>query len=562
MVDGQQDCVRGRNIMRLPQRFIRTILASFAMLSALCVFPVLAPHTAPAFAQRATVSAEFRAALEPYGEFRSHRRWGAVWVPAQVGRDWRPYTVGRWVYSDDYGWYWASADEEEEWGWIVYHYGRWTWDDELGWCWVPGREWAPAWVEWRRGSRHIGWAPLPPDEVIVEVREDPRFWIFVEPRHFVNLRIHEVTLRPEPVFFRNTLVVNETVYVRERNFAVNPGIAPQIVAAAVGRPIRAFDVRPRILAGTADIRGAIQVRTEDLRREEFRRSIVREREVRQSATVFNPAPSVPAPQALKPNERGRLGDTPPRAASGTTGAAPQERQPPTGTAPGLRERERAPDTTAAPDRAPPSLRERDRPPSLREGDRERGTTGVAPGLRERDRERGTTGVAPERPSGPPSMRERERERGTKGPAGLRERERDTTGPGLRERKRERGTTGVAPERPSGPPPGLRERGPDRPSGPPPGARERGPDRDSLGTPAMRGPDRGAMGAPPDRPAGPPAGLRERGPERGTVGAAPSRERSGPPAMRGPERGPSVAPERPSRPPGLGEGGGRERGGRD
>jgi uncharacterized protein YraI len=34
----------------------------------------------------------------------------------------RPYTVGRWVFTDRYGWMWASS---EPFGWATYHYGRW-----------------------------------------------------------------------------------------------------------------------------------------------------------------------------------------------------------------------------------------------------------------------------------------------------------------------------------------------------------------------------------------------------------------------------------------------------
>jgi hypothetical protein len=307
----------------------------------------------------------------PYGEFRQHSRWGEVWLPANVGRDWRPYTAGRWLYSNDYGWYWASDDAEAQWGWVVYHYGRWVWDNDLGWCWVPGREWGPAWVEWRRGTRHIGWVPLPPDEIIVEVRDNPRFWVFVEPRNYVATRISTVIVLPEPAIFHETVVVNETVVVRERNFAVNPGIAPALIAAGVGRPIQAFNIRPRVLAGTATLNGAVEVRTEDMRHEDFRRSIARETNIRQSSNIIRPAANVPPPQTLGPNERGKLGENPPRAAaSATTGAAPQQ---PSGPQPGLRER----------------------------GGPERGTVGAAPerpkspqpGLRERGPQ-GTTGAAP------------------------------------------------------------------------------------------------------------------------------------------------------------------------
>src|SRR5262249_16730671 len=146
---------------------------------------VVALSIPPAMAQHVSISAEFRTALEPYGQFHRHRRWGEVWSPANAGRNRRPNTVGHWVYSNDYGWYWASDAAEAQWGWIAFHYGRWVRDDDLGWVWVPGREWGPAWVNWRRGGGHIAWAPLPPDEIIVEAREEPRDWVVVEPRNFL-----------------------------------------------------------------------------------------------------------------------------------------------------------------------------------------------------------------------------------------------------------------------------------------------------------------------------------------------------------------------------------------
>ena len=80
-------------------------------------------------------------------------------VQAQQSRDWRPYTNGRWAYTDA-GWTWVS---EEPFGWATYHYGRWTRLRDVGWVWVPGEEWAPAWVSWRSGDNNVGWAPLPPE---------------------------------------------------------------------------------------------------------------------------------------------------------------------------------------------------------------------------------------------------------------------------------------------------------------------------------------------------------------------------------------------------------------
>src|SRR5262245_51386361 len=61
----------------------------------------------PAAAQDAV---DFRAALEGYGQWVQHPRWGEVWIPEQVPQDWQPYRIGHWVYTDDWGWYWDSEE--------------------------------------------------------------------------------------------------------------------------------------------------------------------------------------------------------------------------------------------------------------------------------------------------------------------------------------------------------------------------------------------------------------------------------------------------------------------
>ena len=89
------------------------------------VVPVSIPgFITPAHAQVRTLPADFRQALEPYGQWVSHQRWGEVWVP-EVPADWQPYSKGHWVYTEEWGWYWVA---DEEWGWIPYHYGRWIHD--------------------------------------------------------------------------------------------------------------------------------------------------------------------------------------------------------------------------------------------------------------------------------------------------------------------------------------------------------------------------------------------------------------------------------------------------
>jgi Family of unknown function (DUF6600) len=267
--------------------------------------------------------------------------FGPHWNPTAVGNDIRAGVTfgfqrigraigapGRWLYTNDWGWYWISDDSEAQWGWATYHYGRWVVDDDLGWCWVAGDEWSPGWVQWRRGddAEYIGWAPLPPDEVVVTYRDEPRFWNFVRGRDFIAPRIASVILpiRQYDVFIRQTVIVNRTVLIRDR-FAVNPGIAPNIIAKFSGRPLRTFDVRPVVLAGTAQIPGALQVRAQDVRSSNFRAQTT----VRQTQNIVRATDRVQAPQPLAAGEQGRLGDNPPRAAQGrpsTTGQAPGARE--------------------------------------------------------------------------------------------------------------------------------------------------------------------------------------------------------------------------------------------
>ena len=197
------------------------LLASVAIGAAiLTAAPMLGvgPLT-PAQAQY-VVDAEFRIALSPYGRWQNHGRWGEVWLPDPIPSDWRPYTRGRWIYTDDWGWYWEAADEEAAWGWIAYHYGRWVLDRDLGWIWVPGEDWGPAWVDWRYGDDHVGWAPLPPDDLLVEYQDDPIYWSFVRPRYLLAPRVFLVLVPPRDriVIIRRTKIVNRTVIVdRDRD---------------------------------------------------------------------------------------------------------------------------------------------------------------------------------------------------------------------------------------------------------------------------------------------------------------------------------------------------------
>ncbi|TIM21658.1 MAG: hypothetical protein E5Y61_31910, partial [Mesorhizobium sp.] len=146
-----------------------------------------------------------------YDELSSHGDWvsyrgATVFVPVDVADDWRPYTLGHWVYTDQYGWLWVS---DEPFGWATYHYGRWGYADDIGWYWVPGTRWGPAWVSWRREREHIIWAPLPPrrdpDLISIEVTIDTTpdfYWVVVPTREFLADDISVVVIRDEPEFVR------------------------------------------------------------------------------------------------------------------------------------------------------------------------------------------------------------------------------------------------------------------------------------------------------------------------------------------------------------------------
>ena len=149
--------------------------------------------------------------LQPYGLWVSYSPYGYVWVPRDVGYRWRPYSRGRWAWTD-HGWTWVSV---ERWGWIAFHYGRWGWDRRMGWFWVPDIVWGPAWVGWRWGGGHIGWAPLPPGADFHPGRGFGRrdwnipyqYWVFVRGRDFMDRSLDRWVLPYE----RNTTIINLTV---------------------------------------------------------------------------------------------------------------------------------------------------------------------------------------------------------------------------------------------------------------------------------------------------------------------------------------------------------------
>lgn len=206
--------------------------------------PIAAATAEPAKASASVSLSFFYDSLSGHGDWFVSANYGYVWRPYGVSASWRPYSDGRWVYSD-YGWTFVSYSS---WGWAPYHYGRWYFDPYYGWVWVPGTEWGPAWVTFYEGPGWIGWAPLPPRVSYVSWRGgyiDPRAFCFVEARHFLDSNVHR---RIAPVSYNTRLVRSTrdiTRFSRQRNVAVNVGLSVDRVEKVTRTRVRHYRVNDR-----------------------------------------------------------------------------------------------------------------------------------------------------------------------------------------------------------------------------------------------------------------------------------------------------------------------------
>jgi hypothetical protein len=311
------------------QSIVRRLLVGAATGLALAVagvsMPIVAGALTPAIAQ---TSEDMAAALDAYGHWVRHPSYGQVWAPDGVPPDWRPYEYGHWVFTDDWGWYWVSDDQEDDWGWVVYHYGRWAHDRGLGWFWVPGDEWAPAWVDWRYGGDDIGWAPLPPDDLVDAYDDNAEYWSFV-PLGYIGepeLRRYYVPRDRRTVLLRDTRIINRPVHIEGRRVWVNPGLAPGFIAGRTHVALHAYNVRPRVFGATAGVQGAVTIRRDQLHNKgDIRR--VAPVTIQRTTTAIAPTANVPPPKPLGKGEHGVLGSHPPRAVQSTVTPAPQPQAP-------------------------------------------------------------------------------------------------------------------------------------------------------------------------------------------------------------------------------------------
>lgn len=208
--------------------------------------------------------------LAPHGQWFYQAEFGWVWHPTRVTSGWRPYTEGQWVWSDDAGWVWAS---NEPWGWATDHYGRWYFDPIYAWTWVPGRVWAPAWVNWRVENGYIGWAPMWP--AYFDQYPDRRWdrwghdhdwdrrhngrdwdrWVFTRDRDFASDRVGRLAIRDrherDRLYSRSRDV---TRWDADRPERLSSGIDRRMIEKASGRPVRGVQLESVDRPGKRDAR--------------------------------------------------------------------------------------------------------------------------------------------------------------------------------------------------------------------------------------------------------------------------------------------------------------------
>lgn len=218
------------------------------------------PYTPPP----AEVVTTYQTELQPYGEWVETREYGRCWVPRGRPAGWRPYTMGRWQYSDQREWMWVSEGDEADWGVVTYHYGRWYEEPSRGWVWVPGSTWAPAWVSWREGGGYCGWAPLPPrirdgyrvNAVVVDRYVPADRYVFVEDRYIGQPRVHEHVVRNNVTIINQTTNITNITYVNNR--VVNRGVQVEKIERASNRkiePVHTVQVSSREQAKTLAAQG-------------------------------------------------------------------------------------------------------------------------------------------------------------------------------------------------------------------------------------------------------------------------------------------------------------------
>lgn len=284
--------------------------------------------------------------LMPYGDWVKDANYGYIWLPA-VNQNFHPYgTNGHWVMTE-YGNTWVSY---YDWGWAPFHYGRWYFDDYYqSWAWIPGYDWGPAWVNWRTGGGHYGWAPMGPG-VSISVRVNiPSFhWVFL-PSHRIYHPYAYNYYAPRKTkikIYNNTTVINNTVVYNNNRYVSGPN--RREVERVTRTSVPVYSVRGSKAPGRAAVsRNRVELYQPNLsasrgRTVEARPSRVASSEQvktqrAQSRNTYSNSPSrnarsgsAPATRSASPTTRSNSGNrsantSPSRSGNGSRSAAPSTR---------------------------------------------------------------------------------------------------------------------------------------------------------------------------------------------------------------------------------------------
>ena len=271
---------------------MRYLLNTAAGLVLLVLGLTLAPVQSAKAQPGAAVSFQmFYDQLAPHGQWIDDPDYGYVWAPS-VGRDFRPYySGGRWAMTE-YGNTWVS---DYDWGWAPFHYGRWTLNPFYGWVWIPGMEWGPAWVSWRHGGGHYGWAPLGPG-INININIGGGYyapndwWVFIPQRYIYQPSYYSRWRGPS----YNTTIINNTVIINNiHNNRYVYGPRRDHVERYSGQRVNVYDIRDSQRPTGGRLRNSSvelyrpQVRHASNSRSEAPRNVVRTRQpIREHSQEF------------------------------------------------------------------------------------------------------------------------------------------------------------------------------------------------------------------------------------------------------------------------------------
>lgn len=184
--------------------------------------------------------------LSPYGTWIDVPNYGYVWSP-DVDAGFTPYaTNGHWVLTDA-GWTWVS---NYSWGWAPFHYGRWYTDDIYGPIWIPGNEWGPGWVSWRRSNDYYGWAPMEPGVSNGMAYGNNYYpshnhWTIMKGGDFgrKDIKNYYVNSSNNTMIINNSTVVNNSHYDKTHNVSYNAGPDKNDVEKHIGSTIHPVTIK-------------------------------------------------------------------------------------------------------------------------------------------------------------------------------------------------------------------------------------------------------------------------------------------------------------------------------